>query len=152
MVLASPVADATSRVREASEGLDLAQASRLNFVPRFGAEGTQHMDIQTILKNVADVSSRFAAERPERQQRRALVAADFGVLRDAGFLLTGVPVEEGGVWQDVRRSARPICEILRILAHGDPAVALVCAMHPTVLAFWLASPTALPPFQEAWAK
>ena len=83
------------------------------------------MDIHTVLKNVGELSSRFAAERNERQQRRALVASDFAALRDAGFLLTGVPVEEGGVWQDLRHSARPVCEILRVLAHGDSSVALV---------------------------
>ena len=74
------------------------------------------MDIHTVLKNVGELSSRFAAERNERQQRRALVASDFAALCDAGFLLTGVPVEEGGVWQDVRHSARPVCDILRVLA------------------------------------
>jgi alkylation response protein AidB-like acyl-CoA dehydrogenase len=109
------------------------------------------MDIHTVLKNVGELSSRFVAERNERQQRRALVASDFATLRDAGFLLTGVPVEEGGVWQDVRHSARLVCEILRVLAHGDSSVALVCAMHPSVLAVWLTSPEVPPPFQEAWA-
>ena len=44
------------------------------------------MDIHTVLKNLGDISSRFAAERTERQQRRALVTADFAALRDAGFL------------------------------------------------------------------
>lgn len=110
------------------------------------------MDIHTVLKNVGELSSRFAAERTERQQRRTLVAADFAALRDAGFLLTGVPVEDGGVWQDLRRSSRPVCEILRVLAHGDPSVALVCAMHPSVLAVWLTSPEVSPPAQEAWAE
>jgi alkylation response protein AidB-like acyl-CoA dehydrogenase len=109
------------------------------------------MDVHTVLKNVGELSSRFAAERTERQQRRTLVASDFAALRDAGFLLTGIPVEAGGVWQDVRRSARPVCDILRVLAHGDPSVALVCAMHPSVLAVWLTSPEVPPPFQEAWA-
>ena len=108
------------------------------------------MDIETILQNVRDVSSRFSTQRNERQQRVALVAADFDELRDAGFLLTGVPVEQGGLWENLHRSARPVCEMLRILAHGDPSVALVCAMHPAVLAFWLASPTAPSPFQEPW--
>lgn len=107
------------------------------------------MDIETILKNVGEVSSRFSMQRNERQRRTALVEADFAELRDAGFLLTGVPVEQGGVWESLHRSARPVCEILRILAHGDPSVALVCAMHPTVLAFWLASPTAPSPVGEA---
>ena len=51
------------------------------------------MDVHTVLKNVGELSSRFAAEHHERQQRRALVASDFAALRDAGFLLTGVPVE-----------------------------------------------------------
>jgi alkylation response protein AidB-like acyl-CoA dehydrogenase len=109
------------------------------------------MDANAILKNVGNISSRFAAERKERQQRRVLVPGDFVALRDAGFLLTGVPVEEGGIWQDVRRSARPVCEILRVLAHGDPSVALVCSMHPSVLIFWLATPEAPLPFREAWA-
>jgi alkylation response protein AidB-like acyl-CoA dehydrogenase len=108
------------------------------------------VDIETILQNVGEVSFRFSTQRNERQQRVALVPADFAELRDAGFLLTGVPVEQGGVWESLHRSARPVCEILRILAHGDPSVALVCAMHPTVLALWLASPTAPSPFEEAW--
>jgi alkylation response protein AidB-like acyl-CoA dehydrogenase len=101
------------------------------------------VDIHAVLRNLRDISSHFAAERTERQQRRALVSADFAELRDAGFLLTGVPVEEGGVWQGLRRSTRPVCETLRILAHGDPSVALVCAMHPSVLAVWLTSPEVL---------
>jgi alkylation response protein AidB-like acyl-CoA dehydrogenase len=106
--------------------------------------------MNTVQKNVSEVSSRFAHQRAERQQRDALVAADFDELREAGFLLTGVPTDQGGVWQDLRHSARPVCEILRTLAHSDSSVALVCAMHPSVLAFWLASPTAPPPFGEAW--
>ena len=77
--------------------------------------------------------------------------ADFDALKDAGFLLTGVPVGEGGIWEDLRRSARPICEMLRILAHGDASVALVSSMHPSVLSFWLASPAAPSQFTAAWA-
>jgi alkylation response protein AidB-like acyl-CoA dehydrogenase len=82
------------------------------------------MDIQTIAKNVAELSSRFAAERGERQQRRALDPDDFAELRRAGFPLTGVPVEQGGAWETLPRSARHACDLLRVLAHGDPAVAL----------------------------
>lgn len=108
------------------------------------------MDARTILENVQVVSTHFATERRERQQRRGLVAADFTQLRDAGFLLTGVPVTQGGVWESVRRSTRPICEMLRTLAHGDPSVALVCAMHPTVVSFWLATTEVPPPFQASW--
>jgi alkylation response protein AidB-like acyl-CoA dehydrogenase len=95
------------------------------------------MDAGTISENLRAVSADFATERRERQQRRDLKAADFARLRDAGFLLTGVPVDHGGVWESVGASTRPICEMLRTLAHGDSSVALVCAMHPLVLNFWM---------------
>jgi alkylation response protein AidB-like acyl-CoA dehydrogenase len=108
------------------------------------------MDAGTVYENIRALSADFASERRERQQRRELVAADFARLRDAGFLLTGVPVDHGGIWASVGASARPICEMLRILAHGDSSVALVCAMHPVVLNFWMATAQAPPPFQEAW--
>jgi alkylation response protein AidB-like acyl-CoA dehydrogenase len=108
------------------------------------------MDVRTILDNVRGVSACFAAERRERQQRQGLVGADFAQLREAGFPLAGVPVDHGGIWQSVRRSTRPVCELLRTLAHGDSSVALVCAMHPTVLVFWMATHQVLPPFQVAW--
>jgi alkylation response protein AidB-like acyl-CoA dehydrogenase len=110
------------------------------------------MNGETILQNVERVSTHFAQNRGERQLRRELVPSDFEQLKDAGFLLTGVPVEKGGIWEDTRRSARPICEILRTLAHGDSSVALVAAMHPAVLVFWLATPQVPSPFQEAWQK
>jgi len=108
------------------------------------------MDARTILENVREVSARFTTERSERQQRRGLVAADFAQLREAGFPLTGVPVDHGGIWESVRQSTRPLCELLRTLAHGDSSVALVCAMHPTVLVFWLANAQVPAPFQAAW--
>ena len=108
------------------------------------------MEAETVLRNVREVAARFARDRVERQQRRALVAADFAELRDAGFLLTGVPVEDGGLWQDVHRSARAVCDILRALAHGDSSIALVAAMHPSVLAFWLNTTKVPDPFQQGW--
>jgi alkylation response protein AidB-like acyl-CoA dehydrogenase len=108
------------------------------------------MDARTILENVREVSARFATERSERQQRRALDAADFEQLCEAGFPLTGVPVDQGGIWESVRQSTRPLCELLRTLAHGDSSVALVCAMHPTVLVFWLANAQVPAPFRAAW--
>jgi hypothetical protein len=88
------------------------------------------MDAATVQRNISTIAVNFAEERRERQQRRNLVASDFDRLRDVGFLLTGVPVGYGGIWESVPRSARPICEMLRILAHGDTSIALVCAMHP----------------------
>ena len=108
------------------------------------------MDVDTVYENIRAISADFAADRRERQQRRELVAADFARLRDAGFLLTGVPVDHGGIWENVGASARPICEMLRTLAHGDSSVALVCAMHPAVLNFWMATAVAPAPFKNSW--
>ena len=110
------------------------------------------MDASIVHENLRAISADFAAERRERQRRRELVAADFARLRDAGFLLTGVPVDHGGIWESVGASARPICEMLRTLAHGDSSVALVCAMHPAVLNFWMATEQAAAPFQKAWEE
>ena len=110
------------------------------------------MEASEVLANVRDVSAQFASERGERQRRRSLTAADFEQLRDAGFLLTGVPIDQGGLWESVQRSARPICDILRVLAKGDASVALVCAMHPVVLNFWMATPQAPAPFSDAWGE
>src|SRR5215469_1786119 len=110
------------------------------------------MDDRAIHENLETISAEFAVERRERQQRCELAAADFARLRDAGFLLTGVPVDHGGIWQSVGESARPICEMLRTLAHGDSSVALVCAMHPAVLNFWMATGEAPAPFDRAWEE
>jgi alkylation response protein AidB-like acyl-CoA dehydrogenase len=108
------------------------------------------METRVVLENVRELSIHFAAERHERQQRRELIAADFAQLREAGVPLAGVPVDHGGIWESVRRSTRPLCELLRTLAHGDSSVALVCAMHPTVLVFWMANAQVPAPFQAAW--
>jgi alkylation response protein AidB-like acyl-CoA dehydrogenase len=109
------------------------------------------MDCQQVLTDVRRLAERFAAERRERQARRKLDPADFEALRAAGYLLTAVPTEQGGLWQDQRRSVRAVSEILRTLAHGDSSVALVASMHPAVLAFWLTTPQVAAPQAEAWA-
>ncbi len=108
------------------------------------------MDLQAVLENVQEIANDFAAQRAERQQRRSLDLGDFAWLRDAGFLLTGVPASQGGLWQDPASSTRGICELLRTLARGDSSVALVSSMHPSVLVFWLASPKAVGGDQLAW--
>jgi alkylation response protein AidB-like acyl-CoA dehydrogenase len=110
------------------------------------------MDFPVIMENVQAVSAQFALERGERQLRRELHAADFDQLREAGLYLTGVLAEHGGLWESVSLSTRPICDLLRILAHGDSSVALVCAMHPSVLSFWLATREASPASQSAWEE
>jgi alkylation response protein AidB-like acyl-CoA dehydrogenase len=112
--------------------------------------GRIEMDAAIVLANIRDLAVQFASERRERQQRRHLDSADFNRLCEAGFPLTGVPIEYGGIWESVPRSARPICDMLRVLAHGDASIALVCAMHPSVLNFWMATPEVPTPFQQAW--
>ena len=89
------------------------------------------MDAGTVSDNIRAITADFAAERRRRQQRRELVAADFARLREAGFLLTGVPVDHGGIWAGIGTSARPICEMLRTLAHGDVRVTPVDPSHGT---------------------
>ncbi len=85
----------------------------------------------------------------ERQARRHLEQADFDALREAGFLRMVVPEEMGGLWRDVSSSSRVVCEVLRTLATADPAVALVAAMHPSVVAFWVLNPD---PSQPEWEE
>lgn len=110
------------------------------------------MQSQAILENVGKIAEDFARNRRERQLRRNLDPADFKALADAGFLLIGVPESMGGIWQDAPHSTRPVCEILRTLAKGDPSVALVSSMHSAVLAFWLNNPQAPEPYTEAWRE
>jgi alkylation response protein AidB-like acyl-CoA dehydrogenase len=95
------------------------------------------------------IADRWRAQRPERQARDRLDRADFDELAEAGYLLTAVPRSQGGLWESVPSSARPVAEVLRTIARGDPSVALVSAMHPAVLSYWLASAD---PAQPAWEE
>jgi alkylation response protein AidB-like acyl-CoA dehydrogenase len=107
-------------------------------------------DAAVVLESVKRIAREFANQRRHRQLRRELDPKDFASLSEAGFLLTGVPVEQGGLWFDLARSTRPIAEILRALARGDSSVALVSAMHPAVLSFWLSTPGVPSPHRDAW--
>ncbi len=98
------------------------------------------MHVSEVIDNLGWVAADFADQTTERQRRRSLDPADFERLADAGFLLTGVPVEAGGLWRAPAGCARDFTTMLRTLAHGDPGVALVAAMHPAVTAFFLAVP------------
>ncbi len=108
------------------------------------------MDAPTVLDRIHTVAAEFATQHVERQQRRHLEEADFARVRDAGYLGVGLPVAEGGLFESFAASTRPTCEILRTLAHGDPSVALVCAMHPAVLSFWLCTEEVPEPDTAAW--
>jgi alkylation response protein AidB-like acyl-CoA dehydrogenase len=85
------------------------------------------------------IAHEWRNQRPERFARRRLEPADFEQLRAAGLTRMPVPVDAGGSWHGTTSSVRPICEALRVLAAADPSPALVSAMHPAVLSFWLAN-------------
>ena len=87
---------------------------------------------QEIISRLEAVASEFAKDTIGRQKRRELDPGDFLKIRQTGFLLTGVPEESGGLWSGVAGSARNYAAMVRTLAHGDPSVALVAAMHPAV--------------------
>jgi alkylation response protein AidB-like acyl-CoA dehydrogenase len=93
-----------------------------------------------LAQDLATVADDWRAERTERQSRRHLDPADFELLREHQLLLAPVPAEMGGMWEGVAQSVRPLCSAFRVLAGGDPSVALVSAMHPAVLGYWLATP------------
>jgi alkylation response protein AidB-like acyl-CoA dehydrogenase len=105
-----------------------------------------------VLKRVREIAALWATQRQERQRRTSLDPADFDLLRDAGVHLIGVPVELGGLWQGSRRSTRQVCEIVRMVAHGDPSVALVCTMHPAVLQPFLATRDGPEPYRKEWEE
>jgi alkylation response protein AidB-like acyl-CoA dehydrogenase len=112
------------------------------------------MDQQTVLDQVRALSQEFAKTAPERRLRRQLDRADFDRLTEAGYLLTAVPSSHGGIWEDSARSARPVAEMLRALAHADSSLALVASMHPAVIGFggWLTLEEAPAPYTQAWAE
>jgi alkylation response protein AidB-like acyl-CoA dehydrogenase len=103
--------------------------------------------VTSLVEDVQSIAESWKTQRSDRQARRSLERADFDALRDAGFLCAVVPEDMGGLWRDPASSARTVCELLRVLATADPAVALVSAMHPSVVSFWLLNPD---PSQPAW--
>ena len=102
-----------------------------------------------LVSGIDALAAHWQSERGERQQRRHLERADFDALADTGYLLAAVPVDQGGLWESVEVSTRMLCDVLRVLGRADASVALVAAMHPAVLGYWLASPDAS---QPAWTE
>lgn len=103
--------------------------------------GSGTVDVLTAL---AEVAARFATDRHDRQRRRHLDPLDFAALAATGYPTAAVPTEHGGQWATPQTSVRPISRFLYTLARGDSSVALVAAMHPAVLCFWLTSPGVTP--------
>ena len=92
---------------------------------------------QRVIRDLESVAAGFAEDVISRQKRRQLDPDDFEQLKGTGFLLTGVPADQGGLWKGPARSARMYSEMVRTIAHGDPSVALVASMHPAVTGFFL---------------
>ena len=103
---------------------------------------------------VAAIAASFAEDRHDRQRRRSLDHADFERLADAGFLLTAVPVEHGGLFETGELSVRHVAALLRVLGAGDASVALVASMHATVpfACGWLAGAEPPPELAAAWEE
>lgn len=110
------------------------------------------MDEKVVAANVGEVAARFAEHRAERLNRTNLDQADFADLAGTGFLSTGIPVERGGLWRDMRQSTRLICELVRTIARTDPSLALVSTMHTAVLFFWLRNDACPAALQKSWAE
>lgn len=104
---------------------------------------------ESLRHGLETVVAAWKPQRSERQARRHLERADFDTLRDHGLLLAVVPEAAGGLWRDTASSTRSLCELLRLLATADPAVALVSAMHPSVVGYWLFNPELSQPAWEA---
>jgi alkylation response protein AidB-like acyl-CoA dehydrogenase len=62
-----------------------------------------------------------------------------------------VPLEFGGSWDGLARTARPICTMLRTLAQGDPSITLSSAMHHLVLDSWR-RPSVPQPYTESFDR
>ena len=92
---------------------------------------------QQVIRDLESVAAKFAEDVISRQKRRELDPDDFEQLKGTGFLLTGVPAEQGGLWEGPAGSARVYSKMARTIAHGDPSLALVASMHPAVTGFFL---------------
>jgi alkylation response protein AidB-like acyl-CoA dehydrogenase len=103
----------------------------------------------SLCNEIQSIVEVWRSQRADRQMRRHLEQSDFDALREAGFLLTAVPEDAGGLWRDTASSARMVCDTLRLLGSAEPSVALVAAMHSSVIGFWLLNPD---PSQPEWEE
>ena len=107
------------------------------------------MDFETLQRNIDEIVRAWMPQRSERMARQALDKADFEALAAAGMTLTGVPASHGGLWDRANNPAQETAAALRKLAGVDPSLALVTAMHPTVLMNWINDPSEGP---AGWAE
>lgn len=95
-------------------------------------------DPAQVRERVEELARSWAAQAVERRVRTALDPADFDALAEAGYTLTGVAAEHGGLWRGLPASVRDYAALTASLARVDPSLALVTSMHPLVHAYWLA--------------
>jgi alkylation response protein AidB-like acyl-CoA dehydrogenase len=107
------------------------------------------MKVEQILEKLPTVVAEWSEQRSERQQRTKADPADYQQLREIGIPLLAVPVEFGGTWENLAKSARTIGTMLRTLAQGDPSITLASSMHQGVLASWRV-PAVPEPYNGAW--
>ena len=107
------------------------------------------MKAQQILEKVPAIVAEWAEQRADRQQRTKADPDDYKQLREIGIPLLAVPVEFGGTWEGLAKSARTIGTYLRTLAQGDPSITLASSMHQGVLASWRV-PTVPEPYNDSW--
>jgi alkylation response protein AidB-like acyl-CoA dehydrogenase len=114
--------------------------------------GSREPTWNAVEEAVGAVGTSFVEDRHDRQRRRELDPADFDRLADAGFLLTAVPRESGGLFESAERSVRPVAGLLRTLGAADASVALVASMHATVpfVCGWLSDLEPPADLEEAW--
>ena len=118
--------------------MDVAVVERHTHKNDFITLGNRQLaESQQVIRDLESVAAGFAEDVISRQKRRQLDPDDFEQLKGTGFLLTGVPADQGGLWKGPARSARMYAEMVRTIAHGDPSVALVASMHPAVTGFFL---------------
>ncbi|MEQ8716144.1 MAG: hypothetical protein RIE08_00895 [Acidimicrobiales bacterium] len=96
--------------------------------------------VATVHAALTGLAGQWRADRSERQARTHLDPGDFAAIHETGFLRLVVPMSRGGLWEDSLTGTRAVAEALRTMAGGDPSVALVSAMHPAVVGFWLTNP------------
>ena len=109
------------------------------------------MSVTSIMEAAPKLAEEWASQREDRQNRTKADPADYQSLRELGFNLMAVPVEFGGYWEDLSRSGRSLCTVLRMLAKGDPSITLSSSMHQGVLASWRV-PSVPEPFNEGFQQ
>ena len=109
------------------------------------------MSVASIMEAAPKLAEEWASQREDRQNRTKADPADYQSLRELGFNLMAVPVQFGGYWEDLSRSGRSLCTVLRMLAKGDPSITLSSSMHQGVLASWRV-PSVPDPFNEGFQQ